>query len=78
MAEFLNARGYGRAAELPFPKDLIAAVIDEANDEAVRNRELRRLRGEIQRLEEEKQDLVQRLSELEEARAKVPKKISTS
>ena len=59
-----------------------AAIIDEADDEATRNRELRRLRAEIQRLEEEKQDLMRRLAfverELEKTRAKVPRGTSTS
>ena len=62
----------GRAAE----------VIAKAADEAARNRELRRLRAEVQRLEEEKQDLMRRLAfverELEKARAKIPRGISTS
>ena len=59
-----------------------AAVIDAADDEATRNRELRRLRAEIQRLEEEKEDLTRRLAfverELEKARAKIPRGLSTS
>jgi len=59
-----------------------AAIIDAADDEAARNRELRRLRAEIQRLEEEKQDLMRRLAfverELEKTRAKIPRGISTS
>jgi len=59
-----------------------AAIVDEADDEATRNRELRRLRGQIQRLEEEKQDLTRRLAfverELEKARAKIPRGMSTS
>src|SRR5262249_23486431 len=59
-----------------------AAIIDEADDEAARNRELRRLRAEIRRLEEEKQDLMRRLAfverELEKTRAKVPRGMSTS
>src|SRR5262245_60225420 len=59
-----------------------AAIIDEVDDEAARNRELRRLRAEIQRLEEEKQDLMRRLAfverELEKTRAKIPRGMSTS
>jgi len=59
-----------------------AAIIDEADDEAARNRELRRLRAEMHRLEEEKQDLMRRLAfverELEKTRAKVPRGMSTS
>jgi len=59
-----------------------AAVIDAADDEATRNRELRRLRAEIQRLEVEKEDLRRRLAfverELEKTRAKVPRGMSTS
>ena len=58
------------------------AIIDEADDEAARNRELRRLRAEIQRLEEEKQDLTRRLAfverELEKTRAKVSRGMTTS
>jgi len=58
------------------------AIIDAADDEAARNRELRRLRAEIQRLEEEKEDLTRRLGfverELENTRAKVPRGMSTS
>ena len=59
-----------------------AAIVDEADGEATRNRELRRLRGQIQRLEEEKEDLTRRLAfverELEKARAKIPRGLSTS
>ncbi len=55
-----------------------SAVIDEE----ARGREVRRLRAEVQRLEEEKQDLMRRLAfverELEKARAKIPPGISTS
>src|SRR5881397_2920618 len=40
----------------------VAAVVDEAADEEVRGREVRRLRGEILRLEEEKRDLERRLA----------------
>jgi len=51
-------------------------------DEEARGREVRRLRAEVQRLEEEKQDLMRRLAfverELEKARAKIPPGISTS
>ena len=53
-----------------------------AADEEVRGREVRRLRGEILRLEEEKRDLERRLAfvqrELEQTRAKLPRGISTS
>ena len=60
----------------------VAAVVDEAADEEVRGREVRRLRGEILRLEEEKRDLERRLAfvqrELEQTRAKLPRGISTS
>ena len=59
-----------------------AAVIDEAADEETRGREVRRLSGEILRLEEEKRDLERRLAfvqgELEQTRAKLPRGISTS
>src|SRR5499433_3868925 len=59
-----------------------AAIIHEADDEATRNRELRRLRSQIQQLEEEKEDLMRRLAfvegELEKARAKIPRGMSTS
>jgi len=59
-----------------------SAVIDEAADEAARKRELRRLGAEIQRLEDEKQDLMRRLAfverELEKTRAKMPRGMSTS
>src|SRR5947209_12602394 len=40
----------------------VAAVIDQAADDEARDRELRRLRGEILRLEEEKRDLERRLA----------------
>ena len=39
-----------------------AVVVDEAADEETRGREVRRLRGEILRLEEEKRDLERSLS----------------
>ena len=59
-----------------------AVVVDEAADEETRGREVRRLRGEILRLEEEKRDLERRLAfvqrELEQTRAKLPRGISTS
>jgi len=59
-----------------------AAIVDEADDEATRNRELRRLRGQIQQLEEEKRDLERRLAfverELEKTRANIPRGMSTS
>ena len=59
-----------------------AAIIDEADDEATPNREFRRLRAEVQRLEEDKQDLMRRLAfverEREKTRAKVPRGMSTS
>jgi len=58
------------------------AIIDAADDEAARNQALRRLRAEIRRLEEEKEDLTRRLAtverELEKARAKLPRGVSTS
>jgi len=51
-------------------------MIDEAAAEEARDREVRRPRGEVQRLEEEKRDLERRLAtverELEKARAKMP------
>src|SRR5262245_49994414 len=59
-----------------------AAMVDEADDEASRNREVRGLRGQIQRLEEEKEGLTRGLAfverELEKTRAKVPRGMSTS
>jgi len=59
-----------------------SAVIDEADADAARNREIRRLRAEIQRLEDEKQDLTRRLAfverELEKVRAKMPRGMSSS
>ena len=59
-----------------------AAMIDEAAAEEARDREVRRPRGEVQRLEEEKRDLERRLAtverELEKARAKMPRGNATS
>jgi len=54
---------------------------DVARSKALRA-ELRRLRGEVRRLEEDKRALQERYAflarELEQARPKIPKKISTS
>jgi len=59
-----------------------AAMIDEAAAEEARDREVRRPRGEVQRLEEEKRDLERRFAtverELEKARAKMPRGNATS
>src|SRR2546425_6510110 len=59
-----------------------ALDVDEPPDVDAMRRELRRLRGEVRRLEEDKGELDQRIAhlqrEMEQMRAKVPRGMSTS